>query len=216
MNLIKVPKLNSRLNSYLRKKLIVNTRSLSTQKDSKENTPLTSQQKAMLSRMLRVDHAGEIGANYIYKGQLDVLKGKDVEPVIQHMWDQEKKHLSVLDDVLVKSRVRPSLLRPVWELAGYTLGVTTAMLGPQAAMACTEAVETVIGNHYNDQIRELAKLDHPEIERLIKVLQEFRDEELEHKETAVDLDAKGAPMYEVLNQVIQVGCKAAIQVASRI
>lgn len=68
------------------------------------------------------------------------------------MWDQEKHHLAVFDDMLAQNRVRPTALRPFWEAAGYALGAGTALLGKEAAMACTEAVETVIGQHYNEYV----------------------------------------------------------------
>ncbi len=66
------------------------------------------------------------------------------------MWEQEKKHLYSFNRILGENRVRPSMLTPVWEGLGYALGVGTALLGKEAAMACTEAVETVIGQHYNE------------------------------------------------------------------
>ncbi|KAI9094870.1 ubiquinone biosynthesis protein COQ7-domain-containing protein [Phlyctochytrium arcticum] len=183
----------------------------------KTKRPLTAAEKDLIDAMLRVDHAGELGANWIYKGQLAVL-GNDakVGPVIQHMWDQEKFHLKVFDDILANNRVRPTALRPFWEAAGYALGAGTALIGKEAAMACTEAVETVIGQHYNDQLRELLKIDHPEVDKLKIIIKRFRDEELEHLDTAVDHHAHKAPAYPGLTAAISQGCKAAIWVAQRI
>ncbi|KAJ1557966.1 hypothetical protein HK096_004323, partial [Nowakowskiella sp. JEL0078] len=176
---------------------------------------LSEDQRVMISRMLRVDHAGEIGANYIYKGQLAVLSSnKEVGPVIQHMWDQEKNHLSVFDSMLAENRVRPSFLRPFWEAAGFVLGVGTALLGKETAMACTEAVETVIGQHYNDQLRELLKIDSPEIDELKAVIQKFRDEELEHLNTAVDYESQKAPLHTGVTTLIKRGCHVAIAIAT--
>ncbi|KAJ3115110.1 ubiquinone biosynthesis monooxygenase Coq7 [Phlyctochytrium bullatum] len=172
----------------------------------------------MLEAMLRVDHAGEIGADSIYRGQLAILQ-KDPKsgPVIQHMWDQEKRHLQVLEELLGRNRVRPSALRPLWETMGFALGAGTALLGSRAAMACTEAVEEVIGEHYNDQIRELLKLEpNEEIQKLIELIREFRDEELGHLDIAVTHEAKMAPVYDPLTMIIKQGCKAAIWVASRV
>ncbi|CAG8472021.1 1225_t:CDS:2 [Diversispora eburnea] len=160
--------------------------------------------------MIRVDQAGEIGANWIYKGQIAVLgKDKKVGPVIQEMWEQEKYHLRTFDKIIVDHRVRPTLLRPLWETAGYVLGVGTALIGKEAAMACTEAVETVIGEHYNDQLRELLHIDNNEVADLRKIIKEFRDDELHHLDTA-------APLYNTLSFIIQNGCKAAIWITTRI
>ncbi|KAF9355072.1 hypothetical protein BGX34_010684, partial [Mortierella sp. NVP85] len=149
----------------------------------------------MLEEMIRIDQAGELGANWIYRGQYAVLgSDKKVGPLLQHMWDQEKHHLKVFDGIVSQFRVRPTALRPFWEVAGFALGAGTALMGKEAAMACTEAVETVIGGHYNDQLRELLKIDHPDIAELRKVVQQFRDDELEHLETAIEHDAqKEAP-----------------------
>lgn len=103
------------------------------------------------------------------------------------MWDQEIHHLDTFNKLIAKHRVRPTAMRPLWNIAGYALGVGTALLGEKAAMACTEAVETEIGGHYNDQIRMLLDmlkddkelLKSGELKELIDTIREFRDDELE-------------------------------------
>ncbi|RKP27056.1 ubiquinone biosynthesis protein COQ7-domain-containing protein [Syncephalis pseudoplumigaleata] len=178
---------------------------------------LNTTQRDMIASMLRVNQAGEIGANYIYKGQHAVFaRHPTLGPLIEHMWDQEKKHLFVFDQFIGQNRVRPTLLRPIWETAGLVVGAGTALMGKEAAMACTEAVETVIGQHYDDQLRELLKIVHPEIENLRKIIKEFRDDELEHLDTAVQHDAHKAPVYEGLSQIIKQGCKVCIEIAKRV
>ncbi|GAN04170.1 catabolite repression protein CAT5 [Mucor ambiguus] len=123
---------------------------------------LTQYEKDIISPMIRVDQSGEVGAYYIYKGQIAVLGGDPkLRPLLEMMWDQEKHHLELFSDLVGEHRVRPSLLRPLWEVAGFAVGAGTALLGKEAAMACTEAVETVIGDHYNEQLRELHALKHP-------------------------------------------------------
>ncbi|KAJ3129943.1 ubiquinone biosynthesis monooxygenase Coq7 [Irineochytrium annulatum] len=183
-----------------------------------EKQGLTDKDRDMLASFLRVDHAGELGAEAIYRGQLAIL-GNDAKagPVIQDMADQERKHKKVMDRLLAENRVRPTALAPVWEVAGLVLGAGTALMGAQAAMACTEAVEEVIGEHYNDQIRELIKLEaDPEVAKLSEIIREFRDDELGHKEIATLNDAKSAPGYDPLVAVIKQGCRTAIWIASRI
>ncbi|EIM90509.1 COQ7 protein [Stereum hirsutum FP-91666 SS1] len=188
---------------------------------STSSTPeyLTEEQREAIDIALRVDQAGEIAANYIYRGQHAVL-GRDPKlgPLVQEMWDQEKKHLAVMNKLQVQHQVRPTLL---WEFAkagGYGLGVVTALMGKEAAMACTEAVETVIGEHYDDQLKEMEKVSeaHPSVPLLKDIIREFRDDELEHLDIAVEHDSQRAPAHALLSSVIGAGCAVAIQLCKRL
>ena len=109
-------------------------------------------QTKQVQRMIRVNHAGEVGADAIYRGQMAVLHSSPSAPIIQHMWDQEKEHLKAFDNLIPSTRTRPSLLRPLWEGLGYSLGYISASISVEAAMATTEAVETVISDHYNEYL----------------------------------------------------------------
>ena len=139
--------------------------------------------KADIGSMIRVNQAGEYGAAQIYKGQLAVM-GDDAphSSAIHHMADQEQRHLDAFDQMIVERGVRPTALQPFWKMAGYALGATTAAMGPRAAMACTAAVETEIDRHYQEQLDALESEDDPELTGMIA---EFREEELEHKATAI-------------------------------
>uniref|UniRef100_A0A8C6XJZ6 5-demethoxyubiquinone hydroxylase, mitochondrial n=1 Tax=Naja naja TaxID=35670 RepID=A0A8C6XJZ6_NAJNA len=172
--------------------------------------------KPVIDRIIRVDHAGEYGANRIYAGQMAVLGRSSVGPVIRQMWEQEKDHLKKMKELVVLYRVRPTILLPLWDVAGYMLGAGTALLGKKAAMACTVAVEESIANHYNNQIRVLVEEDPEKYKELLQIIKKFRDEEMEHHDTGLDYDAELTPGYSVLKNAIQVGCKAAIFLSERI
>ncbi|XP_056266158.1 5-demethoxyubiquinone hydroxylase, mitochondrial isoform X2 [Pseudoliparis swirei] len=179
-------------------------------------TPRDSEEKDMLDRMLRVDHAGEFGANRIYAGQMAVLGRSSIGPLIQEMWDQEKKHLAKFDEILAENRVRPTALLPIWNIAGFLLGASSALLGKEGAMACTVAVEESIAEHYNSQIRALMAKDPDRYTQLLQVIKEFRDEEMEHHDTGLAHDAESVPGYWLLKNAIQLGCKAAICISQRV
>jgi ubiquinone biosynthesis monooxygenase Coq7 len=149
----------------------------------------TARENPVLDQIIRVDHAGEYGANQIYAGQMAVLGHTASGPVIQHMWEQEKHHLKLFEEHIRNFRARPTALLPFWSAAGYALGVGTALLGKEAAMACTVAVEEVIGEHYDSQLRTLLREDVEEPE-LMECIKTCRDEELEHLETGLDHDAE--------------------------
>ena len=165
-----------------------------------------------IERFLRVDHAGERAAQQIYKGQLAVLANHEMADEIRHMMDQEVEHLETFDSLLNERQVRPSLLDPLWGAAGFTLGVVTAAMGPKAAMACTIAVEEVIGEHYQKQADILGE-DERELQATVE---RFRDEELEHRDIAVEHDGREARHYRLLRKVIQRGCRTAIKIAEKV
>ena len=165
-----------------------------------------------VKRMIRVDHAGEYGAVRIYQGQLAVLGRKACGPTVEHMLDQEKRHLETFSKLVGERRVRPTALLPFWHLAGFALGAGTALLGEKAAMACTVAVEEVIDEHYQSQIEALDGDD----KELGDTFEEFRQEELEHRETGLAHDAEQAPAYELLSGAIKRGSRLAIWLSERI
>ena len=170
--------------------------------------------KERLAEFLRVNHAGERAAQTIYKGQLAVLRGHEHEAEIQHMMEQEIEHLETFDRLLNDYQVRPSALDPLWGAAGFALGAVTAAMGPKAAMACTIAVEEVIGEHYHKQVEALHEADdEPELK---ETLARFRDEELEHRDIARDHKGEEAAGYQLLRAIIQTGCRTAIKVAEKL
>ena len=168
--------------------------------------------RADLERYIRVNHAGERAAEQIYRGQLVVLGQHKMGNEIRHMMEQEVEHLETFDALINERRIRPSFLDPVWGAAGFALGVVTAAMGPKAAMACTIAVEEVIGEHYQKQAENLGE-DEAELKTKIE---RFRDEELEHRDIAVDYKGREARHYELLHDVIQAGCRTAIKIAEKI
>jgi len=168
--------------------------------------------EAEVECMIRVNHAGEYGAKRIYAGQLAVLGKLPVGATIRHMAEQEEVHLKAFSEVMAKRHVRPTILSPLWHVAGYALGAATALMGEKAAMACTVAVESVIDEHYAAQ--EVA-LEGKEAE-LRTMISTFRAEEKEHHDTALENGAKNAPVYPLLTGVIKLQTKLAIWLSSRI
>lgn len=179
---------------------------------SVQQLPGDPDQPALIRRMIRVDHAGEYGAIRIYEGQLAVLRRSAKAPLLIRMAEQERHHLETFQKLMVARRARPTALLPFWHLAGFALGAGTALLGERAAMACTVAVEEAIDEHYSAQSAVLG----PDEAGLKSTIEEFRQEELEHRDIGLANEAEKAPAYPVLSAAIKVGCRAAIWLSERI
>lgn len=168
--------------------------------------------RSFIERLVRVDHAGEYGARRIYEGQLAVLGSSQSAPMLQKMADQERRHLETFERLIVERRVRPTALLPFWHVAGFVLGAGTALMGERAAMACTVAVEEAIDEHYAGQAERLG--DDEAVLR--DTIEEFRAEELEHRDIGLAHEAEKAVGYPLLSAAIKTGCKAAIWVSERV
>jgi ubiquinone biosynthesis monooxygenase Coq7 len=164
-----------------------------------------------IERMIRVNHAGEYGAKRIYAGQLAVLGKSKSAPLLKEMAEQEQHHLDVFSKMMVKRRVRPTVLMPLWHVAGYALGAATALLGEKAAMACTVAVESVIDEHYARQEEELGG-----DAELKSTVTQFRADEKEHHDMALANGAESSPFYHILTHMVVYQTKLAIWLSTRI
>jgi ubiquinone biosynthesis monooxygenase Coq7 len=171
---------------------------------------------ARLAEIMRVDHAGELGAVWIYRGQravFDAAPGRAaLAGQLAEMEAHEAAHLEAFDRMLTERRVRPTLLAPMWRVAGFALGAATALMGEKAAHACTEAVETVIEGHYAGQVDELRAREPA----LAEDLSRFRDDELAHRDKALEEGAREAPGYPLLAGLIRAGCRAAIRISEKL
>jgi ubiquinone biosynthesis monooxygenase Coq7 len=163
--------------------------------------------------MLRVDQAGEYGATRIYAGQLAVLRpSSPAAKLVSRMALQEERHLNRFDALMAKRAVRPTALQPLWKVAGFALGAATALISEEAAMACTDAVETEIDRHYQRQLDELGDQD----EELSADIARFRAEELEHRDSARAAGSERAVGYPLLTGAIRAACRVAIGLSKRV
>ena len=166
-----------------------------------------------IAEMIRVNHAGERGAIKIYEGQLKALqllnKDPELQNTIKDMRNHEMQHLEFFENQIIERKVRPTALLPLWDILGTALGFGTALLGKKATVLCTSAVEEIIGDHYEEQINILTKQYKEEKELKNKFIK-FREEELEHKNTAENLGANNDGLYSILDSLIKNSSKLEI------
>jgi len=181
-------------------------------KTAADRLPGDLTREELVARMIRVDQAGEYGAARIYDGQLAVLGRAPVGDAIRHMSEQEKRHLETFDRLVAERHVRPTALTPLWHAAGFALGAASALLGPKAAMACTQAVEEVIDEHYAGQAARLGD-DEADLRTMIE---DYRADEIRHRDLALQHGAREAPGHGLLTGAVKAGSKLAIWLSERV
>ena len=172
--------------------------------------------KTKVEEFIRVDHAGERGAIKIYEGQIlalnTLIKDDNLKNTIQEMKAQEKEHCNYFENEIKKRNIKPTKLMPLWDLLGVGLGFSSTLLGKKAAMLCTASVEEVIDEHYKNQINQL-KSDENILKEKIK---KFREDELHHKDIAYEKGATKKGLYKILDRIIKIGSKVAINISEKI
>ncbi len=170
--------------------------------------------KNKIKEILMVNHAGEFGAQRIYQGQLAFTKSVSDRSIIQHMLEQELKHLEYFEKEIKNGRSKPTFLLPLWSALGYGLGALSAIAGPRTSMLVTESVEEVIVNHYQEQIEYLKSNGHNK--QLLMKIKQFKQEEAEHIEIAIKNDSKNALLHNALSKIVKTMCNIAIYLSKKV
>ena len=172
--------------------------------------------KKKLEEFIRVDHAGERGAIKIYEGQLLALntlyKDDKLKKTIEKMKLHEKEHLDFFEKEIKKRNIKPTKFLPIWDLLGVGLGFGSTLLGKKAAMLCTASVEEVIDQHYQKQVNQIENDEKKLKEKIIK----FREDELNHKDTAYKEGATKEGIYSILDKIIKTSSRIAINISEKI
>ena len=168
--------------------------------------------KNKIKEIIRVNQAGELGAIQIYKGQLAVLKNKPISKDLRTMLKKENKHYEKFNELILTYKVRPTILSPLWKVGAFGLGAFTAMMGKKATLACTEAVEEVIINHYEEQTQYLKGKDS----KLSNITKRFCKEEKEHLDFANEHDTGNDLFHKTLKRGIKIISKTAIKISKKI
>ena len=165
----------------------------------------------LLESFLRSDHAGEVGAVYIYKGILSVAKDPALVEFSNRHLETEKEHLRKIEQILPPSK--RSKLVGIWKIAGYLLGLLPSLFGPRIVFATIEAVESFVEDHYEEQLKYLRAQDDPD-QALINLLQSCQDDEIEHKnESAIKKKSTPGFLLNFWMKIVGWGSSSAVKVA---
>ena len=165
----------------------------------------------LLESFLRSDHAGEVGAVYIYKGILSIAKDPALVEFSKRHLETEKEHLRKIEEVLPVSK--RSKLVGIWKVAGYLLGFLPSLFGPRIVFATIEAVESFVEDHYEEQLKYLRAQNDPD-QTLINLLQSCQDDEIEHKnESAIKKRSTPGFLLNFWMKIVGWGSSSAVKVA---
>lgn len=154
-----------------------------------EESDLSAAQKSHAAGLMRVNHAGEVAAQALYKGHATVARDKTIEQQMQHAAAEEFDHLAWCEQRIHELGEAPSRLSPIWYAGAYAIGAASGMLGDRWSLGFIAETERQVCAHLDSHLDDLPADDT----RSRAIVERMRDEEAEHGENAVQAGAADLP-----------------------
>lgn len=186
-------KLITAFDSWLRSVAQVKIRSSSERVNPAQHVmeaELTEEERKHSAALMRVNHAGEIAAQALYKGQAFVARQHEIAARMQRAAKEEEDHLVWCKQRLEELGDHTSYLDPVWFMGSFAIGVVAGLAGDQWSLGFIAETEKQVVEHLNDHLQQLSKKDH----KSRVILEQMRQDETEHGDMAMQCGGKLLPL----------------------
>jgi len=150
---------------------------------------LNAAQRSHAAGLMRVNHAGEVAAQALYKGHAAVARDSAVEQQMQHAADEEFDHLAWCEQRLNELGETPSRLSPLWYTGAFAIGAASGILGDRWSLGFIAETERQVCDHLDTHLQGLPAADL----KSRAIIEQMRDEERKHGEDAVAAGAIELP-----------------------
>lgn len=157
--------------------------------DGISDTDLSDQQRAHAAGLMRVNHAGEIAAQGLYRGHAAVAGNDEIEAQMLKAAGEEYDHLAWCEQRLDELDAGPSRLSPVWYAGSFAIGAASGILGDRWSLGFIAETEQQVCAHLTSHLDELPDNDA----RSRAIVAQMRDEERQHGDDAVASGAARLP-----------------------
>jgi len=140
-------------------------------------------------RLMRVNHAGEVAAQALYRGQALGARDSTVSDAMRQAAAEEMDHLAWCEQRLQELHGRTSLLNPLWYAGSFLIGAVAGAFGDRTSLGFITETERQVESHLNDHMRRLPQADR----RSRRILEQMADDEVRHGAMALALGGKELP-----------------------
>lgn len=145
-----------------------------------EQENLSPAEQRHAAGLMRVNHVGEICAQALYRGQAMFCRDASIRDVLYQAAAEEVDHLVWCRERLEELNSRPSLLNPLWYAGSFSLGVIASRAGIPRNLGFMAETERQVEQHLDSHLEHLPAQD----ERSRRIVEQMRDDEIEHRTTA--------------------------------
>ena len=120
---------------------------------------MSSVEKRHAAGLMRVNHAGEIAAQGLYRGQATFSRSPATRAFLERAANEEADHLAWCESRLTELGSRPSWLNPIWYLGSFGLGAAAALLGDAVSLGFVTETEAQVEGHLASHLNRLPAAD---------------------------------------------------------
>lgn len=173
----------------------------------RDDAPLSTLQRDAAARLMRVNHAGEVAAQALYRGHALTAHDPVVRTHMEHAAAQENDHLAWCETRIEELDSRTSLLNPLWYAGSYAIGALAGLAGDRWSLGFVAETEHQVVRHLDEHLASLP--EHDAQSRAI--LEQMRADEAQHATVAIEAGA--APLPGPIKQLMGVVSKVMTRTA---
>jgi len=150
---------------------------------------LSAAERASAAALMRVNHAGEVAAQALYRGQALTTRDPALRQSLLDAARDEQDHLAWCAERVTDLGSRTSLLDPVWYAGSFALGATAGLLGRATGLGFVVETERQVEEHLTGHLDRLPAGDLPSRE----IVRQMRTDEAGHASLARELGGADLP-----------------------
>lgn len=156
----------------------------------KEVEELTDVEKELSARLMRVNHAGEVSAQGLYRGQALSAKSDKIREQMERSAMEENDHLNWCELRLDELSSHKSYFSPFWYIGSFSIGAIAGVVGDKWSLGFVKETEDQVVKHLDEHIKRLPKNDTPSL----AILVQMKIDEARHADIAVSAGAAKLPL----------------------
>ena len=176
-----------------------------------EKKPLSDKEKKLSAKLMRINHAGEVSAQGLYRGQALTAKREDIREQMERSAMEENDHLNWCEDRIKQLDSHKSYFSPLWYWGSFSIGVLAGKVGDKWSLGFVKETEDQVVKHLEEHIVKLPVKDLPSL----LILQQMKEDEKHHADIAVSAGAAKLP-WPIRRVIMPLMSKVMTKTAGRI
>jgi ubiquinone biosynthesis monooxygenase Coq7 len=154
-----------------------------------DDAALSASHMDAAARLMRVNHAGEVAAQALYRGHAVTARTEALRSHMERAAEEETDHLAWCEQRVQELGSHTSLLNPLWYAGSFAIGALAGLAGDKWSLGFVAETEHQVVKHLEDHLTRLPAGD----EQSRAILEQMCKDEAQHATVAIEAGAAELP-----------------------